>query len=162
MHLCTAGYPTGCTVTFAASCYTPTYHMDPIYRAYPIAPYNFIFLPPPPRWLQRWVGVLDKHLHEVVVPRARLWRGNERVDAPAILIITRSGLIASTVRLSSRLHPNNRVDETITGVSGRPRSKAGILTAVSYASDGGILIGRTSILHQLPPATLIFCCPERP
>ena len=78
---------------------------------------------------QRRVGILDQVHDEIVEPLTRLRRGDMRDLRPAILIEPHRLRIARSIRLSSRLHPHNRVHIRVIQhllVRRRPNPKARI------------------------------------
>jgi len=75
------------------------------------------------RRLEGWNGVVDEHLEVCLVPGSGFWGRLESISLSAERIVTSSRAIASTIRLSTGLDPNERIDQGGTSSGARFYSK---------------------------------------
>lgn len=77
--------------------------------------------------LESRVGVLEQHLKVSLEPGASLRSGLECIRVATVSIVTSSAGVAGAITLSTRLDPNDGVDERVAGVGGWAHAKAGVL-----------------------------------
>lgn len=75
--------------------------------------------------LERGVSVLEEHLEESLVPSTSLRRRLEAVRLSAERVVTGSGLIRSTIGLTTGLDPDKGIDERRSSGGGRADTETG-------------------------------------
>lgn len=90
--------------------------------------------------LESRVGVPEQHLKVSLEPGASLRSGLEGVRVTAVSIVTSGAGVAGAIALSTRLDPDDGVDERVAGVGGRAHAKARVLHIAPVAP--GLLAGR--------------------
>ena len=105
-----------------------------------------------PLWgnqLKAWVGVLNQHDEVVLIPGTSLWRRFEGIAVPTKAVVSGGRRVGGTVRLSSRLDPNDGVDQARSGVGrGSSTESSAVDVAPVTPSTADILTTRATLVNN--------------